>query len=84
MAVNKSAAQRAKKTRKFSDGGPESGPLLFHSINVTGTNTAAPSISPSVQTLRAVSGRHRERRNNAGRKRNPSCAGDDAARYHQY
>ena len=29
MAVNGSAAQRTKKTRKSSDGGPESGPLLF-------------------------------------------------------
>jgi hypothetical protein len=46
IAVNGSAAQRIKNPKKLSVGGPESVPLLFQSIHVNGTNTAAPSTSP--------------------------------------
>jgi len=70
MAVNGSATQRRKNTKKLSSGGPESGPLPFHSNNVSGTNAAAPSTKPSRQTLKPVIGRHKESRNSEGRKRN--------------
>src|ERR1700693_1749638 len=70
MAVIGSAVQRKKNTQKLSVGGPESGPLLFHSNNVTGTNTSAPRTRPSRQTFKPVIGRHKESRNSAGRKRN--------------
>jgi hypothetical protein len=67
--VSGSADPRTKNVRKLSVGGPESGPLAFHSINVTGTNTSVPRINPSRQTLRPVNGRHNERRYNDGKKR---------------
>jgi hypothetical protein len=54
MAANGSAAQRTKNTGKFSVGGPESGPLLFYSIHVTGTNNALPGTRHSRQTFRPV------------------------------
>src|SRR5256885_13903651 len=60
MAVIGSAAQRRKNPQKLSVGGPESGPLLFHSNNVSGTNTTAPSSKPSRQTFKPVIGRHKE------------------------
>jgi hypothetical protein len=44
-------------SKKLSVGGPESGPLLFQSIHVNGTNTAAPSTSPMVQIMLVVSER---------------------------
>jgi hypothetical protein len=49
ITVNGSEAQRTKTVKKLSVGGPESGPLLFHSINVAGTNTVAPRASPTQQ-----------------------------------
>jgi hypothetical protein len=70
MAVIGSAAQRRKNTQKLSAGGPESGPLLFHSNNVSGTNTTVPRTKPSRQALKPVIGRHKESRNSEGRKRN--------------
>ena len=69
MAVNGSAAQRRKNTQKLSIGGPESGPLPFHAINVSGTNTTAPSIKPSRQTFKPVIGRRQESRNRDGRNK---------------
>src|SRR5262245_23770072 len=69
IAVTGSAAQRTKNSRKLSVGGPESGPLLFHATHVSGTNSAAPSTSPKMQTLKPVIGRHKDRRNRQGRKR---------------
>jgi hypothetical protein len=53
-AVIGSAAQRRKNAKKFSIGGPESGPLLHQAINVSDTNTTAPSTNPSRQTLKLV------------------------------
>jgi hypothetical protein len=53
-AVIGSAAQRRKNTKKFSIGGPESGPLLPRAINVSDTNTTAPSTNPGRQTLKLV------------------------------
>src|ERR1700751_86902 len=70
IVVNGSAAQRTKNSKKLSVGGPESGPLLFQSIHVSGTNTAAPSTSPSRQTLKLVIGRNKESRNREGKKKN--------------
>src|SRR5262249_6228074 len=70
IAVNGSAAQRTKNAGKLSTGGPESAPLLLHSIQVSGTNTAAPSTSPGRQTFKPVTGRHKESRNRQGRKTN--------------
>ena len=46
IAVIGSAAQRGKKTKKFSVGGPESGPELSHAMKVSGTNTSAPAPIP--------------------------------------
>ena len=62
--------RRSKNTKKFSVGGPESGPLLFHSSHVNGTNTSAPSSSRTRQALNAVTGLHKESRNREGKKRN--------------
>jgi hypothetical protein len=70
IAVSGSAAHRTKNTKKFSAGGPESGPLLFHCSHVNGTNTSARSSSPTRQALNAVNGLHKESRNRQGRKRN--------------
>ena len=42
-----------------------SGPLLFHCIDVSGTNTAAPRTNPSRQTFKPVIGHHKESRNSA-------------------
>jgi len=70
IAVSGSAVQRTKNTKKFSVGGPESGPLLFHSSHVNGTNTSAPSSSPTRQALNAVTGLHKESRNREVKKRN--------------
>src|SRR6516162_7088881 len=69
ITVNGSAVQRTKNSKKLSVGGPESGPLLFHSIHVSGRYTAAPSASPNRQTLKVVIGRHKETRDRQGRKR---------------
>ena len=70
MTVIGSAAQRRKNSQALSVGGPESGPLLFHSNNVSGTNTAAPSTKPSRHAFMPVIGRHKESINNEGRNRN--------------
>src|SRR5450755_2043787 len=39
IAVNGSATQRTKNSKNLSVGGPESEPLLFQSIHVSGTTT---------------------------------------------